>query len=62
MKSVRRFCKKGKHSSCFLGQYKIVWRVGKVSYEIYLPKFVGIGVSIFSRLYDEKSVLEILHP
>ena len=37
MKGVMRFRKKGKFSSRYVGPYKILKRIGKVTYELELP-------------------------
>ncbi|WMV29936.1 hypothetical protein MTR67_023321 [Solanum verrucosum] len=47
MKGVMRFGKKGKLSPRYVGPYKILKRVGKVSYELELPGELEIVHPVF---------------
>ncbi|WMV58600.1 hypothetical protein MTR67_051985 [Solanum verrucosum] len=47
MKSVMRFGKKGKLSPRFVGPSEILWRVGKVAYELDLPNELPLVHPVF---------------
>ena len=47
MKGVMKFFIKEKHSTRFIGPYKILWRVIKVAYELELPSELESAHPVF---------------
>ena len=53
MKGVLRFGKKGKLSPRYVGPYKILKRIGKVSYELELPAKLAVVHPVFRISLEE---------
>ena len=53
MKGVMRFGKKGKISPRYVGPYKILKRIGKVSYELELPAKLAVVHPVFRISLEE---------
>ena len=58
MKGVMRFEKKGKLSLRYVGPYKILKRVGKVTYEIELPAELAVVHTVFHISLLKKCVVD----
>ena len=53
MTGVMRFGKKGKFSPRYVGPYKILKRIGKVSYELELPAKLAVVHPVFRISLEE---------
>ncbi|WMV24171.1 hypothetical protein MTR67_017556 [Solanum verrucosum] len=56
IKDVMRFGKKEKFSPCYVGQYHILRRIGKVVYELDLPNDLALVHSVFHVSFLKKCV------